>query len=30
MNEKNKQVVKGKDIKYYLQQGYEYCGVCHK
>ncbi len=30
MNENNKQVVKGKDIKYYLQQGYEYCGVCHK
>lgn len=30
MNEKNKQVVKGKDIKYYLQQGYEHCGVCHK
>ena len=30
MNEKNKQVVKGKDIKYYVQQGYEYCGVCHK
>lgn len=30
MNEKNKQVVKGKDIKYYLQQGYEYCGVCNK
>lgn len=30
MNEKNKQVVKGKDIKYYVQQGYEYCGVCNK
>ena len=30
MNEKNKQVVKGKDLKYYLQQGYEYCGVCNK
>ncbi len=30
MNEKNKQVVKGKDIKYFVQQGYEYCGVCNK
>ena len=30
MNEKNKQVVKGKDVKYFLQQGYEYCGVCNK
>ena len=30
MNEKNKQIVKGKDVKYYLQQGYEYCGVCNK
>lgn len=30
MNEKNKQTVKGKDIKYYLQQGYEYCGVCNR
>lgn len=30
MNEKNKQIVKGKDLKYYLQQGYEYCGVCNK
>ncbi len=30
MSENNKQVVNGKDIKYYLQQGYEYCGVCNK
>ncbi len=28
MSEKNKQVVQGTDIKYYLLQGYEYCGSC--
>ena len=30
MSEKNKQVIQGKDIKYYVQQGYEYCGICNK
>jgi DNA-entry nuclease len=30
MSEKNKQVIKGKDVKYYIQQGYEYCGTCNK
>ncbi len=30
MNENNRQIIKGKDLKYYLQQGYEYCGVCNK
>jgi DNA-entry nuclease len=30
MSEKNKKVVKGKDLTYYLQQGYEYCGTCNK
>lgn len=30
MNENNKKVIKGKELKYYLQQGYEYCGTCNK
>lgn len=28
MSEKNKQVVEGTNIKYFLQQGYEYCESC--
>ncbi|MBQ8767562.1 MAG: DNA/RNA non-specific endonuclease [Clostridia bacterium] len=28
MSEKNKQVVEGSDLKYFLQQGYEYCSSC--
>lgn len=30
MSEKNKKVVEGKDLKSYIQQGYEYCGTCNK
>ncbi len=30
MSEKNKKIVEGKDLKYYLQQGYEHCGTCNK
>lgn len=28
MSEKNKKVIKSTDLKYYIQQGYEYCGSC--
>lgn len=30
MKKQNKKVIKGNDLKYYLQQGYEYCGNCNR